>query len=684
MTARTLTSAFRTRMFALFLAAAGSAVATAQENDLKHQLMPLIQSHRGNVAVSVLNLRTGYRFDYRSTEVMPTASLIKLPVMIEAYRQIASGDLSLDVEIVLKAEDKVPGSGILTKHFGDGARLKLRDAIQLMIGYSDNTATNLVIDQIGLAATAKTMAEMGYPETKLHSRVYRGSETIFPERSRKYGLGSTTSSDIVSLLERLHKRDLVSPKFSDVMLKHLRDCEATAQLPRLLPPNLVIAHKSGAVSNARCDAGIIYAPNGALAICTLTSQNEDRRWSKDNAAELLNARIAKTVFEHFNPPDETAPAAKMTLQKGDFGRQVETLQRTLNARLKPPPQLSVDGDFGPATEKAVVRFQKAHDIEPSGAVAAETWDKLSPILTQRIPIPDPTVVNAEKLTTETADLSSGVPFVTCKAWAAQVVTPDERASKTIGEHNARQRLDIASTTKVMTAFLVLQHAAKHPEVLDEPVTFSRRADRTRGSTAGIAEGEVLPVRELLYGLMLPSGNDASVALAEHFGPRLTARNGTEASPSEDPLTLFVAAMNSTAAGLGMTDTTFRNPHGLTHAEHRSTVTDLLKLAQAAIRVPLFRDYISTRQRGCTVTSAAGYRRNVIWRNTNRLLKIDGYAGVKTGTTEAARACLISLGHRDDKEVLLVVLGSASSESRYTDSRNLFRWAWNQLSEEPPD
>ena len=69
----------------------------------------------------------------------------------------------------------------------------------------------------------------------------------------------------------------------------------------------------------------------------------------------------------------------------------------------------------------------------------------------------------------------------------------------------------------------------------------------------------------------------------------------------------------------------------------------------------------------------------MWRNTNRLLKIDGYAGVKTGTTDNAGACLISLSQRDNKELLLVILGSASTESRYTDSRNLFRWAWNQVA-----
>ena len=663
----------------VILMTASRATPAEQQTELAGKLMPLIETHQGSVAVSVLHLKTGDRFDYRSTEVMPTASLIKLPVMIEAYRQMAAGRLSAETTIRLKTEDQVPGSGILTKHFGAGSQLTLRDAIRLMIAYSDNTATNLVIDQIGLSATAKTMQQLGYPETKLHSKVYRGSDTIFPERSREYGLGSTTSADIVSLLQRLHRRELVSPAYSDLMLEHLRACEATAQLPRLLPDGVDVAHKSGAVSAARCDAGIIFSRSGPLAVCTLTSRNEDRRWTPDNAAELLNARIARAVYDHFNPAGGNVPAEKTTLQQGDFGRQVESLQRTLNARMNPSPELSVDGDFGPATKTALVQFQTVHGLAADGIVRRETWQQLGPLLTQATPVPAPATVNDEQLAVQPADALDGRPFVTCKAWAAEAIG-DDTPNLRIGGHRADEPLEIASTTKVMTAFLVLRYAHEHPDVLAEQLTFSRRADRTRGSTSGIAAGESLPVAEALYGLLLPSGNDAAVALAEHFGHRLAApTEDSEDVHDTDPLPLFVATMNAAAEELGMSQTTFRNPHGLTHREHRSTVADLLKLATAALQVPRFRDYIATRQRGCTVTGAAGYRRHVMWRNTNRLLSIDGYQGVKTGTTPTAGACLISLCRRDNRELLLVTLGSASTQSRYADSRNLFRWAWQQTS-----
>jgi len=271
-------------------------------DELSAELLPLIRSHQGEVSVSVLDLSSGLRFNYREKDVMPTASLIKLPVMIETYRQIAAGDLDQSMTLTLKATDKVPGSGILTRHFNDGFQLTLQDAIRLMIAFSDNTATNLVVDQIGLPTTSNTMATLGYPQTKLHSKVYRGDSSIFPDRSKAYGLGSTTAADIVGLLEDLHSKRLVTPESCDIMLEHLKSVEDKSQLPRLLPAEIEVAHKSGSVSKARCDAGIIYAPSGPIALCLLTNNNEDRRWTDDNAAELLNARIAKTVYEYFNPP----------------------------------------------------------------------------------------------------------------------------------------------------------------------------------------------------------------------------------------------------------------------------------------------------------------------------------------------------------------------------------------------
>src|SRR5438270_3453667 len=114
--------------------------------------------------------------------------------------------------VTLKDADKVPGTGILTYRFSEGATFSLRDAVRLMIVYSDNTATNLVLDKIGIAATGKRMAAWGFPNTKLHAKVFLGpTTTIDPEGTKKYGLGRTTAREMVGLLEKLHQAKLALP-----------------------------------------------------------------------------------------------------------------------------------------------------------------------------------------------------------------------------------------------------------------------------------------------------------------------------------------------------------------------------------------------------------------------------------------------------------------------------------------
>ena len=370
------------------------------------------------------------------------------------------------------------------------------------------------------------------------------------------------------------------------------------------------------------------------------------------------------------PARAEKPAAPPILKTGSSGPVVEDLQRTLNSLLKPSPGLDVDGAFGPNTAKAVRRFQKDNKLPVTGTVDAATLQLLTPPTPRPPAVPSPEAINGEVLSRQPADSLDGPPFVSCKAWAIA----DGQSGKLLWESSGNKSLDMASTTKIMTAYIVLSLARQSPDVLDETVIFSERADQTGGSTSAIHSGEQLPVRELLYGLLLPSGNDASVALGEHFGRRLAPR-GTDSE--SDPLFLFIAEMNRQAKKLGMRQTRFANTHGLTAEGHHASATDLTKLAHASMQLPLFPAYVATRQRGAVLRSGDTGKRNIVWRNTNRLLPIEGYQGIKTGTTSAAGACLVSYGRRDSDALIVVVLGSSNSDARYLDSRNLYRWAWNQ-------
>jgi beta-lactamase class A len=280
----------------------------APPEGLGTRLAPMAKAHKGRVAIAVKHLGTGESYYLNADEAIPTASLIKLAVMVEVYQQAAEGRISLTDPVTLHKADKVQGSGILTDHFSDGASFPLVDAVHLMIVFSDNTATNLVLDRIGIDATAKRMEAWGFPNTKIHAKVFRGTTTsVFPERTKKYGLGSTTAREMVELLERLHQGKLVSPDACKAMLEHLKKCDDKDKFTRFLPAKVAVAHKTGSVSDARTDAGILYLPGGPVAVCVLTADNEDKSWQRDNAGNLLCARVAQEVAAYFGPKGADKP-----------------------------------------------------------------------------------------------------------------------------------------------------------------------------------------------------------------------------------------------------------------------------------------------------------------------------------------------------------------------------------------
>ncbi len=267
---------------------------------LEARLAPLAKAHKGKVAIAVKHLVSGESYSLLGDEPMATASLIKFPILLELYLQVSEGKLKLDDRVTLHDKDKVPGSGILKYHFSEGATFSVRDAARLMIAFSDNTATNLVLDRIGIDSTNKRMAAWGFPETRINAKVFLGSKTsVNRERSKKYGLGSTTANETVRLLEKVHRGEVVSPAACKEMIEHLKNCQDKDCFPRFLPAGTAVAHKTGAVTGVRTDAGILYLKSGPVAVCVLTSGNVDKRWAPDNAGNVLLARVAQEVYRHF-------------------------------------------------------------------------------------------------------------------------------------------------------------------------------------------------------------------------------------------------------------------------------------------------------------------------------------------------------------------------------------------------
>jgi D-alanyl-D-alanine carboxypeptidase (penicillin-binding protein 5/6)/beta-lactamase class A len=268
---------------------------------LEARLAPLAKAHKGRVAIAVKHLNSGESYFLNADEPMPTASLIKLAVMVEAYAQGHEGKVKLSDFVTLDKADMVQGSGILTQHFSPGATFALRDAVRLMIVYSDNTATNLVLDQIGIRPVNDRMASLKLPNTRINAKVFRGSTTsVDPVRTKTFGLGSTTARESVALMEMIHQNQVATPEACKEMLGHLKNCDDKDKFPRFLPASVTVAHKTGSVSDARTDVGILSFKQGPVALCVLTAKNEDKEWKAENAGNLLCANVAKDVYEYFS------------------------------------------------------------------------------------------------------------------------------------------------------------------------------------------------------------------------------------------------------------------------------------------------------------------------------------------------------------------------------------------------
>lgn len=212
---------------------------------------------------------------------------------------------------------------------------------------------------------------------------------------------------------------------------------------------------------------------------------------------------------------------------------------------------------------------------------------------------------------------------------------------------------MASTTKIMTTIVILEKAD-----LNETVTVSAKAGGTGGSRLGLKKGDKASVRDLLYGLMLRSGNDAAVALAEHVGGSVKG---------------FAELMNEKAIELGLTNTHFVTPHGLDDANHYTTALELAKLTDYAMDNETFAKIVGTKS---TTIYINNQPRQI--NNTNELLGVlNGVVGVKTGFTNNAGRCLVTETKRNNMDIITIVLGADTKKDRTKDSVNLIEYTFSK-------
>ncbi len=265
---------------------------------------------------------------------------------------------------------------------------------------------------------------------------------------------------------------------------------------------------------------------------------------------------------------------------------------------------------------------------------------------------DNSTINSQIVETlETSSPETNLPDINSRA--AVVI---DRATNTIlyGKKETERR-KMASTTKIMTCLLVIENCD-----LSETIEVSKKSAGTGGSRLGLKTGDKITINDLLYGLMLCSGNDTAVALAEHIGGSIEG---------------FAEIMNNRAKELGLENTHFVTPHGLDADEHYTTAYELAKLTNYALNNEIFAKIVGTKTYSVTIN---GYPKTIS--NTNELLgNLNGVYGVKTGFTNGANRCLVTACKRNNLDIICVVLGADTKKFRTQDSIKLIEYSFKTFT-----
>ena len=238
--------------------------------------------------------------------------------------------------------------------------------------------------------------------------------------------------------------------------------------------------------------------------------------------------------------------------------------------------------------------------------------------------------------------------------ARSCVVLDRISKNILFGKNEYNKVKMASTTKIMTATIILENCN-----LEKTVTVSKKAARTGGSRLGLKENDKITIKDLLYGLLLVSGNDAAVCLAESCSGSVLE---------------FAILMNKKASELGLTNTHFETPHGLDSDNHYTTAYELALLTDYALNNSTFLKIVGTKNYTININ---GYPKTLT--NTNELLgNLNGVYGVKTGFTNGANRCLVTSCKRNDMDIICVVLGCDTKNFRSSDSKKLIEYSFSNF------
>jgi len=290
---------------ALILASLYASAQSVPFPKLDERVKAKIDGFLGKVTLYAKNLDTGITYGIQPDDPVRTASTIKLPIMVECFAQQAEGKLKFSEPIKLTETEKVSGSGLL-QDFSEGDELPFRDVMDLIIVVSDNTATNLILNRITGNAVNARMAQLGL-QTRVMRKILGDGTDLKPyptgiteegakPENKKWGIGRSSPRDMVTILEKLHRGELVSRAASDemlVILKRQRDHDGIGRDMK----DVSIASKSGALDHLRSDVGIIYSKQGPVAMAITVEDIPEIDYTADNPGNLLISAVSEILVD---------------------------------------------------------------------------------------------------------------------------------------------------------------------------------------------------------------------------------------------------------------------------------------------------------------------------------------------------------------------------------------------------
>jgi beta-lactamase class A len=302
---------FRGRMVCLLAAAAPIAGPVAAQHAqaavridsvLSARLAPLVESFHGRVGIYVRHLSSGREVRINADELFPTASMIKLPILITAFDAMERGELAFDQKLVYTDSLLYEGEDILGS-FADSATIPFNQVLLLMITTSDNTAALWTQHLVGTGTRVNEwLSAHGFEHTRVNSRTPGRRDN-----QQQYGWGQTTPREMAELLVMIREGRAVGRAASEAMYRFLTRIYWNGEALSQIPPWVQAASKQGAVSRSRSEAVLVNAPSGDYVFCVITKEQEDESWEPDNEGFVLLRNVSAILWQHFEPQEIWAP-----------------------------------------------------------------------------------------------------------------------------------------------------------------------------------------------------------------------------------------------------------------------------------------------------------------------------------------------------------------------------------------